>query len=122
MAATFLINRLPSKVIDNQTPFERLLKQKPEYFSLRTFGCACWPNLRPYNQHKLSFRSKVCVFLGYSGLHKGYKCLDLDSGRVYVSHDVIFDEILFPFSTYPSSNVAPNQDSGSFNLNNWIVH
>jgi histone deacetylase 1/2 len=45
MAATFLINRLPSKVINNQTPFERLLQQKPDYLSLRTFGCACWPNL-----------------------------------------------------------------------------
>ena len=97
MAATFLINRLPSKVIDNQTPFERLLQQKPDYLSLRTFGCACWPNLRPYNRHKLELRSKQCAFLGYSNLHKGYKCLDIQSGRVYISRDVIFDEENFPF-------------------------
>jgi hypothetical protein len=103
MAATFLINRLPSKVIENQTPFERLLKQKPEYLSLRTFGCACWPNLRPYNHHKLELRSKQCAFLGYSNLHKGYKCLDIQSGRVYISRDVIFDEGVFPFSTLHSN-------------------
>jgi hypothetical protein len=103
MAATFLINRLPSKVIDNQTTFERLLQQKPDYLSLRTFGCACWLNLRPYNRHKLELRSKQCAFLGYSNLHKGYKCLDIQSGRVYISQDVIFDEEVFPFSTLHSN-------------------
>jgi hypothetical protein len=30
-------------------------------------------------------------------LHKGYKCLDRESGRVYVSRDVIFDEHVLPF-------------------------
>lgn len=39
-----------------------------------------------------------CVFLGYSQHHKGFKCLDVSSGRVYISRDVIFDETEFPFS------------------------
>ena len=99
LAATYLINRVPSKVINFESPLERLFKQKPDYTSLRVFGCACWPNLRPYNKHKLEFRSKRCAFLGYSNLHKGFKCLDVATGRVYVSRDVIFDETIFPFST-----------------------
>jgi hypothetical protein len=103
MADTFLINRLPSKVIDNKMPFERLLQKKPDYLSLRTFGFACWPNLRPYNRHKLELCSKQCAFLGYSNLHKGYKCLDIQSWRVYISRDVIFDEEVFPFSTLHSN-------------------
>ena len=37
-------------------------------------------------------------FLGYSNLHKGYKCLEISTGRIYISRDVIFDETLFPFS------------------------
>lgn len=45
LAATYLINRTPSRVIQFATPLERLLKQKHDYSSLRTFGCACWPNL-----------------------------------------------------------------------------
>jgi hypothetical protein len=97
ITTTYLINRLPSKVIDNQTPLERLLHQKPDYSMLRTFGCACWPNLRPYNTRKLQFCSKRCVFLGYSNIHKGFKCLDVSEGRVYISRDVIFDESVFPF-------------------------
>ena len=76
---------------------------KPEYTSLCVFGCSCWPNLRPYNQHKLVFRSKECAFLGYSNLHKGFKCLDISTGRVYISRDVVFDENVFPFSKLHSN-------------------
>jgi hypothetical protein len=32
-------------------------------------------------------------------MHKGYKCLDCSTGRIYVSHDVIFDKKVFPFDT-----------------------
>ena len=32
-------------------------------------------------------------------MHKGYKCLDRSTGRIYISGDVIFDESVFPFAT-----------------------
>jgi hypothetical protein len=38
------------------------------------------------------------VFLGYSNLHKGFKCLDVAGGRVYISSNVVFDEGMYPFS------------------------
>jgi hypothetical protein len=98
IVAINLINRLPSRVIHFTTPLERLSNQKPDYSSMRTFGCACWPHLQPFNSHKLQFRSKQCVFLGYNVLHKGFKCLDIALGRIYVSRDVVFDEIVYPFS------------------------
>ena len=106
LAVTYLINQTPSRVIDFSTPLYRLFHDKPNYSFLRVFGCACWPNLRPYNKHKLQFRSKQCAFLGYSNLHKGYKCLDISTGRVYISRDVVFDESIFPFS-----NLHPNAGS-----------
>jgi histone deacetylase 1/2 len=96
LAATYLINRTPTKVLDYSTPFEKLFHEKPDYSMLRIFGCACWPNLRPYNTHKLAFRSTRCAFLGYSNMHKGFKCLDISSGRIYISRDVVFDERVFP--------------------------
>jgi histone deacetylase 1/2 len=67
-----------------------LLHELPDYTFLKVFGCACCPHLRPYNKHKLEFRSKKCVFLGYSSLHKGYKCLHVPTNRVYISRDVVF--------------------------------
>jgi histone deacetylase 1/2 len=53
LTTTFLINRVPSKVIDNATPLELVFNQSPDYKFLRTFGCAWWPNFRPYNTKKL---------------------------------------------------------------------
>ena len=44
-------------------------------------------------------------FLGLHLLHKGYKCLHLPSGRLYISRDVIFEETNFPFQ--PSSPSSP---------------
>jgi hypothetical protein len=99
LAAVFLINRLPSRVINNETPFLCIYGKHPDYSFLRTFGCTCWPNMRPYNTRKLEFRSKECVFLGYSQKHKGYKCLDPSVGRIYISREVVFDEHAFPFAS-----------------------
>jgi hypothetical protein len=39
--ATYLINRLPTRVIDNMCPLECLFKTPPNYSRLRIFGCAC---------------------------------------------------------------------------------
>lgn len=103
LTVTYLINILPSKVIDFKTPVELLHHGTPEYNSLRVFGCACWPNLRPYNPKKLAFRSLQCVFLGYSSMHKGFRCLDPSIGRVYILQDVVFDESVFPFASLHSN-------------------
>jgi hypothetical protein len=84
-------------VINYQSPIQKLSGSIPDYSQLHVFGCACWPNLTPYNTWKVAFRSHRCVFLAYSNLHKGYKCLDVASGCVYISRDVDFNETIFPF-------------------------
>jgi hypothetical protein len=86
----------PIEGADEGAVVHRLFGVHPNYESLRTFGCACWPSLRKYNAHKLVFRSKQCVFLDYSPMHKGYKCLDKSSGRIYISRDVVFEIFLQP--------------------------
>jgi hypothetical protein len=99
LAATYLINRTPAKTLKFSTPLEVLFHEKLDYSILHVFGCPCWPNLHPYNTRKLAFRSKRCAFLGYSNMHKGFKCLDVSTGRIYISRDVVFDEQIFPFAT-----------------------
>jgi histone deacetylase 1/2 len=63
LMATYLINMLPSKVINYETPLERLLHQTPDYASLCTFGCACWPNIRPFNKENFLFALNNVFFL-----------------------------------------------------------
>ncbi|KAL7588942.1 uncharacterized protein LOC128127645 [Lactuca sativa] len=41
-------------------------------------------------------------------MHKGYKCLDNSTGRVYISRDVIFDESRFPFAASTNSHTSPS--------------
>lgn len=112
--ACYLINRLPSSVNPSKSPFELLFKKSPGFTLLRVFGCQCWPYLRPYNTHKMSFRSFSCVSLGYSKPHIGYKCLHIATGRAYFSHHVIFNEDHYSFLT--SSVSAPTQSSSSIVL------
>ena len=101
--ATYLINRLPTKTLGLPTPYFVLHATRPSYCELRVFGCACYPNLTATAPHKLAPRSTLCVFLGYSPDHKGYRCLDLTSNRVIISRHVTFDESHFPFSHHRSS-------------------
>lgn len=94
--AVYLINHLPSTVLKSISPFHVLFAKIPDYTSLKPFGCACYPNLRPYNAHKLSFHTTKCVILGYSNQHKGYRCLS-STRRLYISRHVIFNEDDFPY-------------------------
>jgi histone deacetylase 1/2 len=47
LTATFLINLLPTKVLNFLTPTEKLHHVTPNYDSLRIFCCTYWPNLHP---------------------------------------------------------------------------
>jgi hypothetical protein len=49
-----------------------------------------------YANHKLSFRSKPCILLGYAANQKGYCCLEPQSYKIYISRHVVFDETVIP--------------------------
>ena len=70
-AATYLLNRLPTKTLKYSTPHMALFATTPSYEHLRVFGCHCYPNLSATSPHKLATGSVSCVFLGYSQHHKG---------------------------------------------------
>ena len=97
--ATNLLNCLPSTASPAPTPHHALFGTPPSYDHLRVFGCACYPNISATAPHKLATCSTRCVFLGYSPVHKGYRCFDLTSRRVLISRHVVFDESDFPYST-----------------------
>ncbi|KAE8678215.1 putative zinc metalloprotease EGY1 [Hibiscus syriacus] len=101
MMVVHLINRLPTKVLQGFSPYESLFHKQPDYSLLKVFGSRCFPHLRPFNRHKLEFRSQLCTFLGVSHQHKGLLCLG-KNGQVYVSRHVKFDKWQFPFAAESS--------------------
>ncbi|XP_010451299.1 PREDICTED: uncharacterized protein LOC104733420 [Camelina sativa] len=92
MMACYLINRTPTKVLQDVSPYEVLNKTKPSLDHLRVFGCVCFVLIPSEQRSKLDAKSIKCMFLGYSKSQKGYKCYDPTNGRILISRDVKFIE------------------------------
>lgn len=97
-AAVYLINRIPTQVLQLTSTFQKLFSRNPNFEKMKVFGCLCFPWLRPYTSNKLDDRSTPCVFLGYSITQSAYFCLDRSTSRIYTSRHVLFHETVFPFS------------------------
>ncbi|GKE47260.1 retrovirus-related pol polyprotein from transposon TNT 1-94, partial [Tanacetum coccineum] len=110
-SATYIINRLPTKLLGNHSPFELLYSRLPNYTNFHAFGCLVYPYLRDYSAHKLAPRSIPCVFIGYNPQYKGYKCLDPDSSRIYITRHARFDEVTFPFASTANPNALSTPSS-----------
>jgi hypothetical protein len=60
-------------------------------------------------------------------MHKGFKCLNISTGRIYISCDVLFDESIFRFASLHSTAgaryrldvlLSPTTDLGDNNFAN----
>lgn len=109
LCAAYLINRMPLKSIDLQTPFYRLYKTSPSLDHLRVYGCLCYVSTLKLNRDKFSPRSRPCVFIGYPAQHKAYKVLDLSTSNIVISRDVIFHEHHFPFQMISQLSLSRTQ-------------
>ncbi|KAK2973938.1 hypothetical protein RJ640_001406 [Escallonia rubra] len=110
--ACFLINRMPSTVLNGDVPYSVLFPTKPLFpVEPRIFGSTCFVrDVRPHLT-KLDPKALKCVFLGYSRLQKGYRCYSPDLHRYLVSTDVVFSEHSPFFSSkFHSSSKGEDDD------------
>ncbi|KAJ4796184.1 Retroelement pol polyprotein-like [Rhynchospora pubera] len=96
LTAAFLINRTPTPLLQNKTPYEMLFGKPPSYAAVRTFGCLCYTHKSGVS-NKFDSRSRRCVFVGYPFGKKGWHVYDLETKEFVVTRDVVFCENEFPF-------------------------
>jgi hypothetical protein len=90
VTACYLRNRSPVAGRD-RTPWELFFKAKPNVSNLRTFGSTAYVHIPDQLRSKLDSKTDKGVMVGYEPRNKGYRVY-LDSGRVTVARNVVFDE------------------------------
>ena len=95
--ATYLISRLSTPDLQNKSSYELFFGESPNYTSIRTFGCFCYPWLKSYTQNKLQAHSTPYAYLGFSKKYHCHQCFNSKSSKIYLSRDVLFVEENFPF-------------------------
>lgn len=86
--AIFLINRMSCSSLDMNSPYFKLFGSHPVLHSVKVFGTAVYPYLRPYVKNKLEPRTEQCVFLGYMLGYKGVVCYHRSRKRLFISRHV----------------------------------
>lgn len=90
--STYLINRVATRALNDQTPYEMLRSKRPNISHLRVFGCVGYAKIEGTQLKKLDDRSLMLVHLGTEPGSKAYRLYNPNTRRVIVSRDVVFDE------------------------------
>ena len=104
VTVAFLINRLPSPLLKQNTPYQVLYGSTPDYSILRSFCCLAFAANLNSKRNKFSPRAVPSVFVGYPQGIKGYRLYNLHIRKFYVSRDLVFHENIFLFQTLPNTS------------------
>ncbi|KAL0408197.1 UNVERIFIED_CONTAM: Copia protein [Sesamum radiatum] len=85
-------NRLPTKALKDQTPFEALYGYKPSLKFLEVFRCLCFTHVPQGKRDKLDRRASLGIFICYSTVSKAYRIFQPQTENIVVSRDVHFVE------------------------------
>jgi hypothetical protein len=103
--AIFLINHVPSPILQNKCPYELLNGELPDLESLKVFGSLAYASTLQANRTKLSDRGRKCIYLGQKPGVKGTILYDLYTKEIFISRNVSFHDHILPYeSNSPHSN------------------
>ena len=78
----FLLNRSPTKSVQNQTPYEAWYERKPNVIHLKIFGSIANAHVSSEIREKFDEKSVKCIFIGYSAETKGYRLYNPNTKKI----------------------------------------
>ncbi|GJU95598.1 putative RNA-directed DNA polymerase [Tanacetum coccineum] len=132
--ATYLINRLPTKILKMKTPLETLTEYHtlPQVLTLepKVFGCTVFAHIPKSYHDKLDPCAEKCVFVGYGVNQNGYRCYNPKTRHMFTTMNCDFLETKYFYSPqhsgqgeeqcdtlswlrYTSEESCPNQNTTS---------
>lgn len=94
--AVYILNRLPSRILNGKSPFELLYGRASSLAHLSVFGYLFYAT-NVLKKDKFAARERHAALMVYSITPKGYGLYDLSTNIFFVSRDVVFREYEFPF-------------------------
>ena len=98
--AVYVRNKLALRADEERSPYELwhgvTIPIKNRLKDMRIWGSKCYVYIPKALRMRFDDHCAVCVFLGYSDASKAYMAMDLRTGRILTSPNVVFDETRFP--------------------------
>nr|GEX57236.1 zinc finger, CCHC-type [Tanacetum cinerariifolium] len=86
--AIYILNRVPTRALEDKTPYEALYNRKPNLENLRIFGCTTYAKITTPHLKKLDDRSIPLIYLGVEEGSKACRLYDPVEKKKHVSRDV----------------------------------
>lgn len=90
--SVYLLNRLPLKAQNKQTPYQVWYNQKPSLTHLRIFGSLCYVSSIEHDRDKFDPRADESIFIGYCTNQRGYRVYKPATREVIATRNVNFLE------------------------------
>ena len=95
--ANYIVNRTPTKALENITSEEAWTKIKPDVSHFHVFGSIAWAHNPDDKMKALQPKREKCIFFGYFEYWKGYKLIQTHCNEIIIRRDVEFDENLLAY-------------------------
>ncbi|XP_024013181.1 uncharacterized protein LOC112087499 [Eutrema salsugineum] len=114
--ATYVINRIPIRGLNNMTPYECFREKKPNVEHLKVFGCMAYSKIDSANLKNLDDRLLSLVHLEIKPGSKAYSLYNPSNRKIVVSCDMVFNEKMR--WSWKETTYRPSRDPGMFHMRN----